>query len=95
MKTATAKFAKCSSSPATCREEFEANFECAARTAVVNVTACLRQLRDGLHTFKSKMRQKFNQLIGRRRLSDLAVFKIEPEDERELVRAIDKSDQHR
>ena len=69
-------------------QEFEA-IERAARTAVVNVTACLRQLRDGLHTFKSKMRQ-FNQLIGRRRLSDLAVFKIEPEDERELVEAIDK-----
>lgn len=69
-------------------QELEA-IERAARTAVVNVTACLRQLRDGLHTFKSKMRQ-FNQLIGRRKLSDLAVFKIEPEDERELVDAIEK-----
>ncbi len=69
-------------------QESEA-IERAARTAVVNVTACLRQLRDGLQTFKSKMRQ-FNQLIGRRRLSDLAVFKIEPEDQRELVDAIEK-----
>ena len=34
------------------------------------------------------MRQ-FNQLIGRRRLSDLSVFKIEPEDEQELVWAIE------
>jgi len=68
-------------------QEFEA-IERKARTAVVNVTACLRQLRDGLHTFKGKMRQ-FNQLIGRRRLSDLEVFKIEPEDERELVEAIE------
>ena len=69
-------------------QELEA-IERAARTAVVNVTACLRQLRDGLQTFKSKMRQ-FNQLIGRRRLSDLATFKIEPEDDRELVDAIEK-----
>jgi hypothetical protein len=68
-------------------QEFEA-IERKARTAVVNVTACLRQLRDGLHAFKGKMRQ-FNQLIGRRRLSDLEVFKIEPEDERELVEAIE------
>lgn len=68
-------------------QEFEA-IERKARTAVVTVTACLRQLRSGLDTFKGKMRQ-FNQLIGRRRLSDLAVFKIEPEDERELVEAID------
>ncbi|NPX94443.1 hypothetical protein DZ977_005975 [Pseudomonas aeruginosa] len=68
-------------------QEFEA-IERKARTAVVNVTACLRQLRDGLHTFKGKMRQ-FNLLIGRRRLSDLDVFKIEPEDERELVEAIE------
>ncbi|MFI8607515.1 hypothetical protein ACIGFL_04070 [Pseudomonas sp. NPDC077649] len=68
-------------------QEFEA-IERKARTAVVNVTACLRQLRDGLHAFKGRMRQ-FNQLIGRRRLSDLDVFKIEPEDERELVEAIE------
>lgn len=68
-------------------QEFEA-IERKARTAVVNVTACLRQLRGSLNDFKAKMRQ-FNQLIGRRRLSDLSVFKIEPEDERELVWAIE------
>lgn len=68
-------------------QEFEA-IERKARTAVVNVTACLRQLRGSLNDFKAKMRQ-FNQLIGRRRLSDLSVFKIEPEDEQELVWAIE------
>jgi hypothetical protein len=60
-----------------------------ARSAVVNVTACLRELRDGLLTFKSKMRD-FNRLINRRQLSDLAVFKIEPVDERQLVEAIEQ-----
>jgi hypothetical protein len=59
-----------------------------ARTAVVNVTACLRELRDGLHSFKAKMRE-FNRLISRRQLSDLAVFRIQPEDQQELVEAID------
>ncbi len=68
-------------------QEFEA-IERKARTAVVNVTACLRQLRGSLNDFKAKMRQ-FNQLIGRRRLSDLSVFKIEPEDEQELLWAIE------
>jgi len=61
--------------------------ENAARAAVVNVTACLRELRDGLNSFKSKMRD-FNRLIGKRRLSDLKVFKIEPADETALVEAI-------
>ncbi|HRQ45786.1 MAG TPA: hypothetical protein PK725_02495 [Rhodocyclaceae bacterium] len=60
-----------------------------ARTAVVNVTACLRELRDGLLTFKSKMRE-FNRLISRRQLSDLSVFKIEPVDETPLVEAIEQ-----
>jgi hypothetical protein len=60
-----------------------------ARTAVVNVTACLRELRDGLSTFKNKMRE-FNRLISRRQLSDLSVFKIEPVDQRELVEAIEQ-----
>ncbi|MDL2357703.1 MAG: hypothetical protein QFF03_20810 [Pseudomonadota bacterium] len=59
-----------------------------ARSAVVNVTACLRELRDGLLTFKSRMRD-FNRLISRRQLSDLAVFKIEPADELQLVDAIE------
>ena len=59
-----------------------------SRSAVVNVTACLRELRDGLVTFKSKMRD-FNRLINRRQLSDLTVFKIEPVDERPLVEAIE------
>lgn len=68
-------------------QEFEA-IEHKARSAVVNVTACLRSLRSGLDTFKSRMRE-FNQLISGRRLSDLEVFRIEPEDERELVEAVD------
>lgn len=59
-----------------------------ARSAVINVTACLRELRDGLLTFKSRMRD-FNRLIGRRQLSDLAVFKIEPADEAALVESIE------
>lgn len=60
-----------------------------ARSAVVNVTACLRELRDGLVTFKSKMRE-FNRLISRRQLSDLSVFKIEPVDERQMVEAVEQ-----
>lgn len=60
-----------------------------ARSAVVNVTASLRELRDGLHAFKGKMRE-FNRLIGHRQLSDLKTFKIEPTDETHLVEAIDK-----
>lgn len=59
-----------------------------ARSAVINVTACLRELRDGLLTFKSRMRD-FNRLISRRQLSDLAVFKIEPTDEFTLVESIE------
>lgn len=60
-----------------------------ARSAVVNVTACLRELRDGLLTFKGKMRD-FNRLISRRQLSDLSVFKIEPVDEHEMVDAVEQ-----
>ncbi len=60
-----------------------------SRSAVVNVTACLRELRDGLYTFKSKMRD-FNRLINRRQLSDLSVFKIEPVDEFQMVEAIEQ-----
>ncbi|MEZ5592744.1 MAG: hypothetical protein R3F53_19400 [Gammaproteobacteria bacterium] len=58
-----------------------------ARSAVVNVTASLRELRDGLLAFKSRMRE-FNRLIGHRQLSDLKTFRIEPEDETYLVEAI-------
>ncbi len=58
------------------------------RSAVVNVAACLRELRDGLAAFKRRMRE-FNRKISGRQLSDLAVFKIEPEDETALVEAID------
>ena len=60
-----------------------------SRSAVVNVTACLRELRDGLRTFKSKMRD-FNRLITRRQLSDLKVFRIEPVDEAPMVEAIEQ-----
>ncbi|WP_227819867.1 hypothetical protein [Marinobacterium aestuarii] len=59
-----------------------------ARSAVVNVTASLRELRDGLWAFQNKMRE-FNRLIGHRQLSDLKTFKIEAEDEIHLVEAID------
>lgn len=59
-----------------------------ARSAVVNVTACLRELRDGLRILKSRMRD-FNRLISSRQLSDLKVFKIEPRDETRLVEAIE------
>ena len=58
------------------------------RSAVVNVAACLRELRDGLHAFKRRMRE-FNRKISGRQLSDLAVFKIEPEDASALVEAIE------
>ncbi len=58
------------------------------RSAVVNVAACLRELRDGLLAFKRRMRE-FNRKISGRQLSDLAVFKIEPEDETTLVEAIE------
>lgn len=59
------------------------------RSAVVNVTASLRELRDGLEAFKRRMRE-FNRKISGRQLSDLAVFKIEPEDETNLVEAIEQ-----
>lgn len=59
-----------------------------ARSAVVNVTASLRDLRAGLHSLKRRMRE-FNNLIGTRQLSDLKVFKIEAQDDETLVAAID------
>lgn len=58
-----------------------------ARSAVVTVTASLRELRDGLRAFKNRMHE-FNRLISHRQLSDLKVFKIEPEDETVLVEAM-------
>lgn len=68
-------------------QEFEA-LEKKSRSAVVNVAASLRELRDGLNAFKGRMRE-FNRKIGGRRLSDLSVFKIEPEDNTPLVEAIE------
>lgn len=59
-----------------------------ARSAVVNVTASLRELRDGLRDFQKCM-YDFNRQISKRQLSDLAVFKIDAIDEAPLVEAID------
>src|SRR5690625_4290944 len=59
-----------------------------ARAAVVNVATSLRELRDGLLSFKRRMNE-FNRKIHGRQLSDLSVFKIEAEDEAALVQAID------
>jgi hypothetical protein len=59
-----------------------------ARSAVVNVTASLRELREGLSSFQKCMHD-FNRLISKRQLSDLAVFKIDAVDEAALVEAID------
>jgi len=59
-----------------------------ARSAVVNVAASLRELRDGLAAFKRRMRE-FNRKISGRQISDLSVFAIEPEDETALVEAIE------
>lgn len=58
------------------------------RSAVVNVAASLRELRDGLLAFKRRMRE-FNRKISGRQLSDLEIFKIEAEDESTLVEAIE------
>ncbi|BBF66452.1 hypothetical protein [Acidithiobacillus ferridurans] len=69
------------------QQEAEA-LEKKVRSAVVNVAASLRELRDGLFAFKRRMRE-FNRKISGRQLSDLAVFKIEPEDETTLVEAIE------
>lgn len=59
-----------------------------ARSAVVNVTASLRELRDGLLSFQGKMRE-FNRLIGHRQLSDLKTFKIDAVNQDFLVEAIE------
>ncbi|MGM0772777.1 MAG: hypothetical protein ACQETT_03895 [Pseudomonadota bacterium] len=59
-----------------------------ARSAVVTVTASLRDLRGNLQSFENAMHE-FNRLISRRKLSDLKVFRIQPVQESHLVEAID------
>lgn len=58
-----------------------------SRSAVVQVAAILRGLRDSLVTLKMRMNE-FNNKINRRPLSDLKVFRIEPREEASLVDAI-------
>jgi hypothetical protein len=58
-----------------------------ARSAVVQVAAILRGLRDSLDAFNRRMKE-FNNKINRRQLSDLKIFKIEPREEEALVKAI-------
>lgn len=65
----------------------QAAIERKARSAVVQVAAILRDLRDSLETLKRRMRE-FNGKINKRQLSDLKVFKIEPREEDALVKAI-------
>ncbi|MDO8845611.1 hypothetical protein [Methylicorpusculum sp.] len=65
----------------------QAAIERKARSAVVQVAAILRDLRNSLETLKSRMRE-FNNKINKRQLSDLKVFKIEPREEEALVKAI-------
>lgn len=62
--------------------------ERAARQAVVEVSSALRDLRRSLDEMELKMRE-FNKLISQRRVSDLAVFKLELVHVPELVGAID------
>jgi hypothetical protein len=64
-----------------------ASIERKARSAVVQVAAILRDLRNSLEALKRRMRE-FNNKINRRQLSDLKVFKIEPREEDALVKAI-------
>lgn len=65
----------------------QAAIERKARSAVVQVAAILRDLRDSLETLKRRMTD-FNTKINRRQLSDLKVFKIEPREEEAVVNAI-------
>ncbi len=65
----------------------QAAIERKARSAVVQVAAILRDLRDSLETLKRRMAD-FNKIISRRQLSDLKVFKIEPREEEAIVNAI-------
>ena len=60
-----------------------------ARSAVVEVTVSLRALQGNLNTFKSLIHD-FNRLIGKRKLSDLAVFKINAVDDPMLVGAMEQ-----
>ena len=70
-----------------CLDDEKKALERRARSAVVNVTASLRELRSGLYALQSKMKE-FNRLISHRQLSDLKTFKIEPVEESQLVDAI-------
>jgi hypothetical protein len=65
----------------------QAAIERKARSAVVQVAAILRDLRDSLETLKRRM-SDFNTKINRRQLSDLKVFRIEPREEEAIVSAI-------
>ncbi|MGR8935005.1 MAG: hypothetical protein ACU837_11545 [Gammaproteobacteria bacterium] len=58
-----------------------------ARSAVVQVAAILRDLRNSLETLKLRM-SDFNRKINKRQLSDLKVFRIEAREEEHLVKAI-------
>lgn len=70
-----------------CLDDEKQALERKARSAVVNVTASLRELRGGLLALQSKMKE-FNRLISHRQLSDLRIFKIDPVEESVLVNAI-------
>ncbi|ELH0878184.1 hypothetical protein Q9883_002336 [Vibrio cholerae] len=70
-----------------CLDDEKQALERKARSAVVNVTASLRELRSGLLALQSKMKE-FNRLISHRQLSDLKTFKIEPVEESLLVNAM-------
>ncbi|WP_154123993.1 coiled-coil domain-containing protein [Grimontia hollisae] len=70
-----------------CLDDEKKALERKARSAVVNVTASLRELRSGLYSLQSKMRE-FNRLISHRQLSDLKTFKIDTVEEKQLVDAM-------
>ncbi len=69
-------------------QELEA-IERSARSAVVEVTSSLRSLRGNLDTFKNRI-YEFNRLIGQRKLSDLAVFRINAINDPMLVGAMEQ-----
>ncbi|PMH08669.1 hypothetical protein [Vibrio lentus] len=70
-----------------CLDDEKKALERRARSAVINVTASLKELRSGLYALQSKMKE-FNRLISHRQLSDLKTFKIEPVEESQLVDAM-------
>lgn len=70
-----------------CLDKEKIALEKRARSAVVNVTASLRELRSGLWALQSKMKE-FNRLISHRQLSDLKIFKIEPVEDEAIMNAI-------